>query len=399
MTTTEQMLRTSLRARADRAAYEPTSVLEVARRARRLRRRRTAATALAAAAAVAAVGVPTAVVLGSNDSDRAPAPAGPASGTVVDIGSLAELPTGAPPAVDYVLDQSYVPALGAPVELDVDPGSVLDAAPYPGGVLVTTRSPDTGASGIAGHRWFARDGELENSGCGAPELAVSSDGEYAAYSYLGYGCDRWVGPSLAWHATKGDPGMADIVTANGQRVEPVGVTKDRALYNVLDAGEGDPLFVQTTTDLGPPVQVPGLATASAWDPTTGRVAGCPADGACGVVDEQDGSVLLTLDEGEEPLSFSPDGRYLATVTGQGEWSSSVRVRDSRTGEVEVTLADDEAAVQGASSSVAWEGSRHLLVARVDADGEALVRIGLDGSTALATPVAEPTLGGYLFPGA
>ena len=116
------------------------------------------------------------------------------------------------------------------------------------------------------------------------------------------------------------------------------------------------------------------------------------------MDERDGRVRLTLDPGEAPLSFSPDGRYLATVTGQAEASSTVTVRDSRTGDVVVVLAGDNAALQGAQSSVAWEDSGHLLVALVDTDGEALVRLGVDGTTERATAVAEPTIGKYLLPG-
>lgn len=402
MTTTEETLRQSLRARADRTTYEATSVLDVARRARELRRKRTVTTLLATAATVAAVGVPAAVVMGMDDGpDRTPAPAGPASGATVTIGSLSDLPAGAPPAVDYVLDQTYVFATGGRTELDVEPGSVRDAAPYPGGVLVTTQTPAASSVGIADHLWVSRSGELESSGCGGEELALSRDGTLAAHVFLdGGGCGRWVGPVLRWGTTAGaETDYADIVTTNDQRVEPVGVTAERVLYNTFDPQSGDPLRVTTTTDLGPPVEVPGLATASAWDPATGRVAGCSVEGRCVVVDEQDGSVLLTLDAGEEPLSFSPDGRYLATMTGQGDGSTTVTVRDSRTGDRVVTLAGEDDAYHGDDSTVAWEDDRALLLTRVDADGEALVRLGVDGSAELATPVADPTLGGYLLPGA
>ena len=401
MTTTEERLRQSLRVQADRTTYEPTPVLEIARRARELRRKRTVTTLLATAATVAAVGVPAAVVMNVGGPDRTPSPVGPAGGATITIGSLSELPSGATPAVDFVLDQTYVFAAGGRTELDVEPGSVRDAAPYPGGVLVTTQTPAAGSVGIADHLWFSRDGELEYPGCGGAELALGGDGKLAAHVFLDGGdCGRWVGPVLRWGPTAGeDADDADIVTADGQRVEPVGVTAERVLYNTYDAANGDPLWVTTTTELGPPVEVPGLATASAWDPATGRVAGCPADGRCVVVDEQDGSVVLSLDAGEEPLSFSPDGRYLATMTGQGEPSTTVTVRDSRTGDRVVTLTGEEDAYHGDGSTVAWEDDRHLLLARVDADGEALVRLGVDGSAALATPVAEPTIGGYLLPGA
>ena len=396
MTTTEEMLRQSLHARADRTALEPTPMLDVVRRARELRRRSARTTLIAAAAAVAAVGVPAGLALGSAGPDRTPSPAE----TTVTIGSLSDLPMGAPPAVDYVLDRTYVFADGKTTELAVDPGSVLDATPYSGGVLVATRSQAADAVGIADQVWFGPGGQVEDRGCGGEELVLSGDGAHAAYAYLDNGCGRWRSVGLRWGPTaEGRAAPLDIVTANGQSVEPVGVTADRALYNVVDSTGGEPrLRVYTTDEWGPPVEVRGIARASTWDPTAGRVAGCSADGQCVVVDEGDGAVQLTLDPGEKPLSFSPDGRFLATATGADEQSATVTVRDSRTGDIVVTLEGDGAAFQGDDASVAWEGSTHLLIARVDGDGEALLRLGIDGSAELATPAAEPTLGGYLLPG-
>jgi DNA-directed RNA polymerase specialized sigma24 family protein len=398
MTATEERLRQSLRARADRAAFEPTPVLEVARRARELRRRRRGQVLVAATAAAAALAVPAGLLLVPDDVDRTPSPAGP----TVTIGSLSDLPTGAPPTADYLLDRTYVFADGRRVELDVDPGSVLDAVPSPGGVLVTTPSPASSPAGIAAQRWFGPGGRALSSGCGGEQLALSGNGELAAYVHLEGGCDSWTQqPTLAWGPTAGaEADRVDIVTPNGERVEPVGVSVDRVLYNVSDPTGGEqPRRVYTTEELGPPVEVRGITRAAAWDPVSDRVAGCPADGPCVVVTEGDGAVGLTLDPHEEPLSFSPDGRYLATATGQGERSTTVTIRDSRTGDVVVALAGDDASFQGDASSVAWEDVDHLLVARVDADGEALVRLGVDGSTALATPVTDPSIGGYVLPGA
>ncbi|MFC7359972.1 WD40 repeat domain-containing protein [Nocardioides astragali] len=397
MTATEEMLRQSLHARADRTALEPTPMLDVVRRARELRRRSRRTTLIAAAAAVAAVGVPAGLALGSAGPDSSPSPAD----TTVTMDSLSDLPMGAPPAVDYVLDRTYVSADGTKTELVVDPGSVHDAAPYSGGVLVATRSQAGDSVGIADQVLFGPGVQVENKSCGGEELAVSGDGAHAAYTFFDNGCDRWTSVVLRWGPTgegTGDP--LDIVTTNGQRVEPVGVTADRVLYNVVDSTGGEPrLRVYTTDEWGPPLEVKGIARASTWDPTAGRVAGCSVDGQCVVVDEGDGSVQLTLDPGETPLSFSPDGRFLATATASDEQSPTVTVRDSRTGDVVTTLAGDDAAFQGDESSVAWEGSAHLLIARVDGDGEALVRLGIDGSAELATPATEPTLGGYLLPGA
>ena len=68
MTNTEDQLRGSLHARAERAAYEPTAVADVAPRARVIRRRRNRTAVLAAAAAVVALAVPAIVVLGGDDA-------------------------------------------------------------------------------------------------------------------------------------------------------------------------------------------------------------------------------------------------------------------------------------------------------------------------------------------
>jgi hypothetical protein len=75
MSSTEDMVRRSLHARADLTTYQPTSALDVARRARAFRRRRTGTVALVAAAAVVTVGVPAGLMLSANDLDRTGTPA------------------------------------------------------------------------------------------------------------------------------------------------------------------------------------------------------------------------------------------------------------------------------------------------------------------------------------
>ena len=70
MSSTEELLRRSLHARADLTTYQPTSALDVARRARAARRKRTGTVALVAAAALVTVGVPAGVLLSSSGPNR-----------------------------------------------------------------------------------------------------------------------------------------------------------------------------------------------------------------------------------------------------------------------------------------------------------------------------------------
>ena len=402
MSAIENWLRRSLHARAGLspglASGQTTPTVDVARPARTHRRKqiRTALLAAAlAAAVVAVVGVPAGSTTVSGGRDRTPAPAGQTAST----GPLSELPTGAPPAVDYLLDRTYVFADGDRVELDVNPGTVLDAAPYTDGVLVTVRSPTAASSEIADHLWFTRDGQLEHGGCGGEEVVLSADGAEFAYARTVRDCDRWGRwPVLQWGSTEdmlGTPRHLD--TLEGQRVEPVGISTEQILYNATGStGSSRARRVYTIGEVGIPVEVEGIARATAWDPATGRVAGCPSEGSCVVVDDRDGAVQLTLDPGEEPLSFSPDGQYLATVRGDGGRSTTITVLHVPSGDVVVAWTGDSAAFQG-HDSVAWEGSGALLIAAVDTDGEGLVRLGMDGSTELATPITAPTVGGFLLP--
>lgn len=75
--------------------------------------------------------------------------------------------------MDHLLGRTYVSADGDSVELDVEPGTVLEAAPHPGGVMVTVRSPSAAPTEIADHLWFARDGWFEHRGCGGEEVGPS----------------------------------------------------------------------------------------------------------------------------------------------------------------------------------------------------------------------------------
>ena len=114
MTKTEDQLRGSLHARAERAAYERTAVADVAARARVIRRRRNRTAVLAAAAAVVALAVPAIVVLGGDDArNTQPAEPGPTTDLkAADADYLAGLEQGPPPTIGYLDGSDYVSGTG-----------------------------------------------------------------------------------------------------------------------------------------------------------------------------------------------------------------------------------------------------------------------------------------------
>lgn len=398
MTGTEDLLRRSLHERAERTTYEPTLVADVATRARFLQRRRTRTTALAAAAVVAAAVIPLGIVL-ADGPDSSLEPAGPANPRVVRVEPLSDLTQGAPPAIDHVDDSTYVFASGERVELPVDDGGVLDAAPFRGGILVAGAGPRLNSEAPTSPKLMLmdRDGTPRWTRCGSDVIEVSANRSVTAFGWS-LDCARWSTPRIEWGPTTGDGQEGSRRIGAGQQIEPIGVTAERVVVNVADPATGGPMHVEVAEELGRPRVVPGLARAMDWAPTQGLVAGCPAAGPCAVVDESEGSPLITFADREVPLSFSPDGRLIATLREDDAGLPSLTVRDVETGDTVLTLLGTADTFQGDATSTAWEDSTHLLVARVDADGEALVRFGTDGSVELATPLQQPTLGGYLLPG-
>jgi hypothetical protein len=404
MTTTEDLLREALHARADRTTYDPTPVADVASRARFEQRRQRRSRALVAAAAVAAVALPVGIVLGTGP-DSAPEPAGPVEESVtVRIDSLADLEQGAPPAIDHVEDTTYVFASGERLDLPVADGSVIDAAPYQGSVLFATSEPGVGSVAPT-LTLLDRDGTVRWERCGSGDLAVSADRTSSGFAWLAGDCDQsWSRPRIEWGPAHADGPVLDgpLVEGSlepGQRLQPVEVADDRMLYNVSDPTNSQRPHVELALGRTGRSPVPGLFEAYAYDASAGLVAGCSRDdGRCRLVDHYDGAPQLTLPEDEYPLAFSPDGRHLVTTQGGREAPPGVLlVRDVESGDLVVRM-DGSNAFLATDSALAWEDDEHLLFGRVDREGEALVRLGLDGSLELATRVEEPTLGGYLLPG-
>lgn len=60
----------------------------------------------------------------------------------------------------------------------------------------------------------------------------------------------------------------------------------------------------------------------------------------------DAMVWLTLNPGEDPLSFSPGEEYLATASADGAFSTTVKVLDVRSGDVVVAMTAGSYTFQG-----------------------------------------------------
>lgn len=396
--TTEDLLRASLRARADRTEYDPTPLIQVAGRARALRRRRTGTALLAAAATVAAVAVPVGILLGGDD-ERAPQPApAPTSVVTADIGSLGELAQGAAPGTDYVDDRTYVATDGARTDLPVgDAGRLSAVAPYRGGFLVTASNP--ALPNAADVTSLDEAGSTRWTRCGSDQLAVSEDGRVTGYATIVYGdgCEPWVGAVLTWGLTDEPRDLDEQVTSNGERVDPVAVTDEDMVYNASDAKTGESLRVYVTPLMGPPEEVPGLASAADLDHASGTLAGTDTDGNAVLVDVRTGEVRAELGSGRVPVSFSPDGRYVVTASYDGDGRPPITVHDVTTGEeVLVVPAPEPGGPLPDPWAVAWEDDTHLLVGALDTAEQAIVRVGLDGTVELATTPAPETLAGFLF---
>lgn len=404
----EDLLRDALQARADRTTYEPTQAADVASRARFAQRRQNRGRALVAAAAVAAVAVPVGLFVADRPgSAPTPTPAGPVGeADIVRIDALGDLELGAPPAIGHVDDGTYVLPSGKRVELPVrEDAPVTDAAQYLGGVLFTSQfqvlGEDPGPATLMTTATLVDlDGVERWSRCSHFNLAESPDRRATALAWFDGECgESWSAPHVELGPTEAGEPLASTDLDEDRKVRPVDASGDAVLYVVGDPFlDGERQRVELAHD-GAPRTIPGLVSATAYDAGSGLVAGCAWGGNCMLVDAEDGTPRLVFPEPEQPVSFSPDGRLVVSTRGNIDEGLGLVVRDVASGEALVRLEGDRDAFMGRPPHwLTWEDSDHLLFTRVDSDGEALVRFGVDGSLELATPVRKPTLRGYVLPG-
>lgn len=385
------LLRDTLRAKADQASIDLT-VGDIRRQvaARRQARRRLAMAV--AAAAVVAVTVPTALVL-RDEGAPAPTPAPTATPTTAPTATpsstapsptptatdLASVPRGKDPNVAYLRAGVVHEPGNATAQLPGQTGDVTQFTGYHGGWLVIDSTgqlveyDNTGAVVLRSHQ-------------GDSSIAVSGDGMRTAFSVDGrvrMGITTGMGQGEQVWTTAGSPSLVGmlaegpvVVDATGSKVLTAnGTTRDLKLGGVLPTATSDAAGL-----------VGGITGTVAKDDLRGAVA-----------DATSGTVLWR--NAWRPLRFSADGRYVAAapVADNGD-PSAVAIVDARTGDLIARTPE----LHGVSLpwQVAWDGDRVLFEAVGDRGRQrALLALDVGGRLTRASDVApaEPGSTGFEFP--
>lgn len=394
----EQRLRSSLDRQADShsACEHGADLADVFTRARRIRRRRTALIASAAAVAVAAIAVPAGVLMGSRDTGAPPPPISTVSSvptptsaptrTTSEAG-LGGLAMGTPTTLTYIDPTGTMhggqqlpdPARGG----DLARSPVMAFTPYHGGWLVNYAD--------ANLKQFDSSGAVVHSWTGPSAIALSDDGTETAWQV---GHDVYVGSSSGmaegeghWRV-KASEGLVGFL--------PQGpVVSDTTGYTVLTGAtsrQGISSEITPTT---------ASQTADAIGGVVGTVAHDDQQGA--LADARTGA--LYWKGAWMPLSFSPDGKYVAAVpvADNGD-PSAVAILDSRTGAL-IARTPDVTGRLYLGKNMAWDDDRLVFdVASGDGqDAQALVALRADGrleqvSPTLSAPNMDtfPGAGGFIF---
>jgi hypothetical protein len=397
---TEERLREALRREAGHAdQLAGTGFDTVRRQARGIRRRRRTVVAGLAAAAVVVVTVPTALLL-QGDPDASPPPADQATQLPAPTPSPSRTPDATPskgtgplalsaidagraPAVAYLQGHTFVDGDGTRTDL---PGRrpVSAFTSYHGGWLVV----DADDGHLYQYDNQGRETDLGRNGM----LAVTGDG----------------GPTAL---EAGGTTRMGISTGMGEGEQQVPLPKDAGIVGFLGADlvystPSYETWVHPATG-GPDRRLPALIGAAATSTTAHLVGGQVATGSAGdgvlgaVVDARTGATLWK--NTWRPLSFSPDGTYVAAVpAGDNGDAEYLAILDARTGRLvqRMALLDRKLHLAGLPPVIAWEDGDTVLFDVADASGrEAILRLAVDGTLTRATdPV--PTIDArpaYLFP--
>ena len=374
----EQLLTTSLRARADHAAYTPTAVGDIVATARGIQRRqRRRNAALAVAAVVVAITVPTAVVLGMG-GERTDGPTGPATSTTPSAThgtSLSSIERGPDPRIAYVDGHEFVSADGTRSPLPVD-YAISAITPYHGGFLV---ADDAELEGTVGLHLFDNEGHEVDTWCTSGPPVLSADQLSTAFTT--FPCSKIHGQVSGVIRVGIASGMGDGESTQdpGMPIQLVGMLGERVVFGgMFGAGAW-------VTDLvNRPEVLPVLTSVADADSASGLVAGQSrdSDGRDGaILDPDTGRVVATV-PGWQLGSFSPDGRYVS-ATQLRRSTAPVAIFEVNTGRM---VLDEFGGAAGSPNptGVVWEDPTHLLVTVDSADDHAILRLGIDGRVERAT---------------
>jgi hypothetical protein len=371
----EDVLRDALRAKAGDAIADLTFE-EIRRNARTQQRRTTRRTALLVAAAVAvAVGVPTAYLLRPSNNEPAPAPqptqsptASPSATAAADHG-LAAIPRGADPTVAYFRDGLVHEPDGSTTHLPGEATDVVEFTPYHGG-------------------WFVLDsvgGLVQYDSSGAVVLRSHQEGASLAVTpdqmRTAFLVDNHIRAGISTGMGEGE---SDLQVGAGASMAGL-IGDDRVVYNSASG-------VVASDFAGRATILHGLSSAFATSAGHNLVGGVAPDGTSGrVVSADTGGTLWT--SAWQPMAFSPDGRYVAaSLFSENSDTTDVAILDAQSGSVvsRLSLTDRHLSQAG---PLTWEQSDGALLVDVqDAHGQAVLRIGRDGTVTRATDVDGATFG-------
>jgi hypothetical protein len=387
--TTEDLLARSLHEVTEHTDYPSTSLATVTQRAGTVRGRRRRTTALAAAAAVAVVVTPAAIWLNRSpgtSSGPTVAPTSTTSSPTTSTGlpaSLADLPFGHKPGIDYLDGDTYLDMNGGRIQ---DPAltTATAATPVRDGLLFALPSETPDRADL----WVHTTNGDQRLGCGRNHFAMSDDGVVSAYWVMD-SCDPdqtdTAGRLYAGiDNTMGEGGPAFVRTPAGVLIDPVGIQPESVVVNAWHGQDPTAELIDIGTGAATPLSA--LRVVSGSDENhrvvSGELAGQPVGqvGESAVVDARTGAVVWRTDW--ELGQFSTDGKY---VVGLQPGTDSYAVFDAESG----TKVADLPSLLTVNwiSQVAWDSDDTLLAVVDDgSDHTAIVRFGLDGQVTRATPV-------------
>jgi hypothetical protein len=367
--------------RADGLGPGPLSFDDVRGTATSIRRRRRVAGGLAVAAAIAVV-VPTAMIASKGSNTDGPLPPATGPTTVSDTANptptstpvmgkphaldVRDLPTGAPPRIDYRDDaaandlRAYVALgtetavlVGEKVTITRDDGGTPQG-PYPASSLAS-------AAGGGAVAWVDLKGRvmLWDSGTSTEPVVMGDSGLQGAIIQALTGACFDGGPCSAW--VSGGKGPEAVATS-------VRVDRDGT---VSPADPSDTVFlVKDVTESG---QLIGVSQRDDYNSCSSLVSATTQWKTC----------KHTLD------AFSPSGAYVAASDSfhSGDLNGAIAIYDAATGKA-TTYRVANAGDSAFYGYFAWEDDSHLLFSAYQDGKWSIVRMGVDGAMEYAVAPAE-----------